>query len=61
MKNTKKCENCVWFDTCAQEVACGDYSPVSVEEEEIAQLEEYEDDLRNRHEDYQELIEEQNS
>ena len=61
MKNTKKCENCIWCDQCAQEVACDDYSPVSLEEEEADQIAEYESDLQDRHEYYQGLVEEQNS
>lgn len=61
MKNTKKCENCIWFDQCAQGVTCDDYFPVSIEEEEAEQVAEYERDLRDRHEYYQELIGEHNS
>lgn len=61
MKNTKKCENCIWFDQCTQEGVCDDYTPVSLEEEEAEQIAEYESYLQDRHEYYQELVEEQNS
>ena len=61
MEHTKKCEGCVWFDQCAQEVACEDYSPVSDEESMDMILEEYAQDLTDRYEYYNELIEEQNS
>lgn len=61
MKNTKKCENCIWFDQCAQEVTCDDYYPASVDKAEVDQIAEYENDLQDRHAYYQELVEEQNS
>lgn len=61
MKNTKRCENCIWFDKCAQETACEDYDPISFDEAEGEQIAEYENDLRDRVEDYRELVDEQNS
>lgn len=61
MKNTRKCENCIWFDKCAQEIACDDYCPASYEEEEAELVSEYKNGLQRRHEYYKELVEEQNS
>ena len=61
MENTKKCEGCVWYDQCAQEFACEEYSPLSEEELTDMMIDEYEQDIRDRDEYYKELIEEQNS
>ena len=61
MKFTRKCENCIWVDQCAQEVACEDYCPASQDELEEIQCDEFNSDLKDRHEYYHEQIEEQNS
>ena len=60
MKNINKCENCIWCDQCAQNEVCADFTPLSFTEADI-HSEEYEADLRDRVECYQELIDEQNS
>lgn len=61
MKHVNKCENCIWFDQCHEEEACDYYSPVSFDEQEATDIEEYEKDLRVRHEIYMEQVYEQNS
>ena len=61
MNNIKKCEKCIWFDKCANEVVCDDYCPAELNDEEVEQVAEYENDLRDRFQYYKELIEEQNS
>ena len=57
----KKCESCIWYDKCHEEEACEYYEPTSTEEQELAEKAEYEEDLRMRHELYQEQVEEQNT
>lgn len=56
----KKCEGCIWFDMCGCDDVCGDYTPIDDTEIEEVVLADYRDDLRSRHEEYIELIEEQN-
>lgn len=59
----KNCKNCFWYDKCEDrcdnyiEVDCDYYEPL--DDEEIA-IEEYEKDLKERAQLYQELIDEQN-
>lgn len=60
MKYTRKCENCIWFNQCHEDEVCEDYFPASTEEQEAAEIEEYEADLYMRHELYQEQVAEQN-
>ena len=61
MIDVKKCQNCIWYDQCGQDVACEDYDPVSPAEDEARVIQEYYDDLRERDEYYKEQIDEQNS
>lgn len=59
----KNCKNCFWYDKCEDrcdndiEVDCDYYEPL--DDEEIT-IEEYEKDLKERVQVYQELIDEQN-
>ena len=59
----KNCKNCFWYDKCEDrcdddiEADCDYYEPL--DDEEIA-IEEYEKDLKERAQAYQELIDEQN-
>lgn len=59
----KNCKNCFWYDKCEDrcdndiEVDCDYYEPL--DDEEIT-IEEYEKDLKERAQVYQELIDEQN-
>lgn len=59
----KNCKNCFWYDKCEDrcdddiEVDCDYYEPL--DDEEIA-IEEYEKDLKERAQAYQELIDKQN-
>lgn len=57
----KKCEKCIWFYQCGSNAACENYYPVSDEEREAAAIEEYEQDLRQRHKLYSRQIKEQDS
>ena len=52
------CESCIWKDKCDCAGVCEDY--YSGDDEAIA-LREYEQDLQERAEIYQEIIEEQDS
>lgn len=57
------CNKCIWSDQCSVEDkensnSCVDYSPYDYNEIAIA---EYEADLKERTEYYQELVDEQNS
>ena len=58
---SKKCENCIWFDQCHEDETCDSYEPASLEEQEVIDIEAYEEDLRTRHEFYMEQVEEQDS
>lgn len=51
----KTCADCYWHDQCAEEDICKHYDPI--DPDELA-LEEYEERLEKRVEDYQELLEE---
>ena len=55
----KYCANCYWNDQCACVEVCDDYTPIDKEEEIVMAIEEYIDDLEERHEVYEELLEEQ--
>ncbi len=56
----KTCKNCYWYGNCPEQGSrCEDYTPV-YGEEQIA-IREYEADLRMRAEEYNELVEEQQS
>lgn len=59
MKYTRKCENCIWFDQCHEDEVCDSYEPTSLEEQEVMEIESYEEDLRMRHEFYMEQVAEQ--
>lgn len=59
MSTIKNCKNCIWFDQCHEDEACDSYEPVSLEEQDAMDAAEYEKDLRERHEIYQEQIAEQ--
>lgn len=59
MSTIKNCKNCIWFDQCREDKACDSYEPASLEEQEAMDAAEYEKDLRERHELYQEQIAEQ--
>ena len=61
MKNVKSCANCIWFGKCFQEGGCEDYYPMSPIEADEINSKEFNQDLRDRHEYYQELIFEQNN
>lgn len=67
IKNIYYCTGCIWADTCENEeisidgvtykfthTRCDDYSPAGL----VGELTYYEQDLRERYEDYQALIEE---
>lgn len=58
----KNCKDCYWYDKCEDrcddEVECDYYEPLNDEEIAIA---EYENDLKERAQEYQNLIDEQNS
>lgn len=58
----KNCKDCYWYDKCEdrcdEEVECDYYEPLNNEEIAIA---EYEEDLKMRAQEYQDLIDEQNS
>ena len=56
----KYCKNCIWFEQCAQDCACEDYDPISLEESEANEVGEFNADLEERHTLYNEQIEEQN-
>lgn len=58
MRYTKKCENCIWFGKCNSAEACDDYYPTGDDTMDVAF---YEQDLKERHEEYMELIDEQNA
>lgn len=55
----KSCEKCVWADQCACEHACEYYEEVDDCEKIVA--EQYEDALRERVEEYEDLVKEVNS
>lgn len=57
----KKCENCIWCDRCHDSETCEYYESESFKEQEDADIEAYNADLRLRHEIYSAHIAEQNS
>lgn len=57
----RKCLNCIWHDRCHEDEACESYEPLSLEEQEDAEAEAYNEDLRMRHEFYLEQVAEQDS
>ena len=59
--NKKECKNCIWFDQCGEDKACGFYESASDEEQKEIDENEYITDLQERHQAYEEQIEEQNS
>lgn len=58
----KNCKDCYWYDKCEdrcdEEVECDYYEPLNDEDVTIT---EYENDLKERAQEYQDLIDEQNS
>ena len=52
---TNTCAGCIWADDCPGTEKCGDYTPYDTEE---ISMREYEQDLRNRFEEYAEIIRE---
>lgn len=55
------CKDCLWSDGCDCSGICEHYYPSDINEEEKLIEEEYELDLKERAETYQEIVEEQNS
>lgn len=53
------CKNCLWFDKCNCAEPCEDFTPFSGED--ATAMREYEQDLEERAQIYQEIIDEQNS
>lgn len=53
------CKNCLWFDKCNCAEPCEDFTPLSGED--ATAIREYEQDLEERAQVYQEIIDEQNS
>lgn len=53
----KTCTDCLWSDVCSQKSECDCYT--SLGEDEDISIAEYEDDLKLRVEEYEELIKEQ--
>lgn len=58
----KNCKDCYWYDQCEdrcdEEAECDYYEPLNDEDVTIT---EYENDLKERAQEYQDLIDEQNS
>lgn len=55
----KTCDKCIWRDVCRCEDVCDDYSPAEESDEEQDILNTYENDLKERHQEYLALIQEQ--
>lgn len=56
----KSCKNCYWYDKCSEhEERCEYYDPI-YGADQIA-VKEYQTDLKERAEEYRELVEEQQS
>ena len=58
----KNCEGCIWYDLCTEttDEGCDDFYPCTPSDVSI-ELQEIEQDVRDRHEYYKMLIKEQNS
>lgn len=59
IKNTRRCENCIWYDQCGDRGLCDSYESESTEE--VVDEVEYLADLREREGLYAEQVAEQDA
>lgn len=57
----RACEICIWKDQCESCEACSHYYPITNNDGDWSDVDEYESDLAQRFELYQEQIDEQNN
>lgn len=58
---SRSCRNCIWFEQCHEDEACDCYDPVVLNEQDEADVADYEAELEVRFKTYQRQISEYNN